>query len=439
MLNEFFVMVFQVLTHVSPAKPSRRPTKDRSCPMTPNTSSNVGEPSQSDFFRHQSEVDVELTGRAHAVVTLNPIQSVNWNLTTTSDSCDFSSLRDRPKNFSMLPRQHLLEVRRDDLMGSAPLASPEILSETSSLASFGSGGGSMRQASGYQRLTSGTARMDPIKQSPLCQPIHQRGYCLMLEPPVDKKGQPMGVNCITLSPLSDVQDVLDRSSDHVDDSIHDETVDREADGDEKCRLIPPVEVICNVGSISDNADHLVGQCNHVTDVEIHTQHSDTTSDDVPTRQSCDFNSAEAASVVGLVGSLDGANMVTSSTVESLELEVKRRSLLHGAPAVTDSDRDSVESGFGRQYLYDDYADHYSPAGRGYPHGLNRSHADCQTPLNIPSLDGSGSYQSASDGNDSESCVLPSGDESYGSCVAIERTKGNEGIGLTLSCPPSVLV
>lgn len=432
---------FQVLTHVSPAKPSRRPTKDRSCPMTPNTSSNVGEPSQSEFLRRQSDMDVELTGR---VVTLNPIQSVNWkNLTTSSDSCDLSIFRERPKNFSLLPRQHLLEVRRDDPASSAPLASPEVLSETSSLASFGSGGGSVRQSSGYQRLTSGTARMDPIKQSPLCQPIHTRGYCLMLEPPVDKKGETMGVNCITLSPLSDVQDVLDRSSDHVDDLTRDEMLDREADGNEESCLIPVVKAVCDAGNVLDGVDHLgdIGQCsNHVADVEVHTQHGgDTTSEDVARRQSCDFNSAEVASVEGLAGSLDGADMVTSSAMESLELEVKRRNLVCGAPALIGSDRDSVESGFGRQYLYDDYADHYSPAGRGYPHGLSHSHANCQASLTIPSLDGSGSYLSASDGNDSEGCLLPSGDESYGSCIAINRTEGNGGIGPVTNCPPSVLV
>ena len=57
----------------------------------------------------------------------------------------------------------------EPLTTQAPLASPEPLSETSSLASYGSDS-FRRQLSGDRRLYSRPAmRMDPIRQSPLCQ------------------------------------------------------------------------------------------------------------------------------------------------------------------------------------------------------------------------------------------------------------------------------
>jgi len=57
----------------------------------------------------------------------------------------------------------------DPLTTQAPLASPEPLSETSSLASFGSDS-FRRQLSGDRRwICRPATRMDPIKQSPLCR------------------------------------------------------------------------------------------------------------------------------------------------------------------------------------------------------------------------------------------------------------------------------
>jgi len=58
----------------------------------------------------------------------------------------------------------------DPLATQAPLASPEPLSETSSLASYGSDS-FRRQLSGDRRWVCRQAvRMDPIRQSPLCRP-----------------------------------------------------------------------------------------------------------------------------------------------------------------------------------------------------------------------------------------------------------------------------
>jgi len=42
---------------------------------------------------------------------------------------------------------------------------------------------------------------------------------------------------------------------------------------------------------------------------------------------------------------------------------------------------SVMNGGARQYLYDDIAGHYSPAGRGYPHGFH--HPQHTSPVTLP--------------------------------------------------------
>ena len=68
----------------------------------------------------------------------------------------------------------------DDLFGLAPLASPETLSESSSLASCGSSGALAGLA--YQRIMSNILppRMDPILQSP-ARSSNSRDCCLYLE------------------------------------------------------------------------------------------------------------------------------------------------------------------------------------------------------------------------------------------------------------------
>jgi len=73
-----------------------------------------------------------------------------------------------------------LPVGVDDWFGLAPLASPETLSESSSLASCGSSGAVV--SVGYQRIMSSIlpTRMDPILQSP-ARSSNSRDCCLYLE------------------------------------------------------------------------------------------------------------------------------------------------------------------------------------------------------------------------------------------------------------------
>lgn len=70
----------------------------------------------------------------------------------------------------------------DDWFGLAPLASPETLSESSSLASCGCGSSGAVAGLGYQRIMSAVLppRMDPILQSP-ARSSNSRDCCLYLE------------------------------------------------------------------------------------------------------------------------------------------------------------------------------------------------------------------------------------------------------------------
>ncbi|ELT97130.1 hypothetical protein CAPTEDRAFT_213882 [Capitella teleta] len=73
-------------------------------------------------------------------------------------------------------RPKTLDLGQEDWLGMAPLASPETLSETSSMDSFGS----KRFSAGYQKLTSSVPRLASIKQSPL-RPTRSDGFATYAE------------------------------------------------------------------------------------------------------------------------------------------------------------------------------------------------------------------------------------------------------------------
>lgn len=353
----------KVLTHVSPTKPSRRPMKQQSCSMTPNSSSNVCDTPHPEFHQPESYLEPEVTGRAVTTLTLS--QPIGWkNMTSPTHVADFSGIgpNDWPKNFSLptTTRQHLIEVRREDLLGLAPLASPEVLSETSSLASFGSGSGSVRQA-GYQRLTSGTGKMDPIKQSPLSHSLHVRGYSLILEPTQsEEEAAPAGR--VVLHPSRDIhRAALVRSSN--------ELYRQTGDGDARDRRA--VVKICAAADARSSArknlaaDGTGGnlccainptRAEHVVEIEVHEQKAS----DLDEFLKSDLGPTDANAAASTP---DGAEFFKNGTPSDC------RSLLCEVHVPVESDRESLESGFERQYLYDGYAGHYSPAGRGYPHGF----------------------------------------------------------------------
>lgn len=364
----------KVLTHVSPTKPSRKPMKQRGCSMTPNSSSNICDPPHSsEFHLQRSDPEPEVTGRAVTALTLSQPISCR-KMASPTDVVEFfaaATTKDRPRNFSALPRQHLIDVRRDDLSGSAPLASPEILSETSSLASFGSGGGSVRQA-GYQRLMSGAGKMDPIKQSPLSHSVHHtRGYSLILEP-VQSKEEKVFANCVVLNPSGGSHRLLTRSSNELYRKTPDLDVRNPPKDDMKICAVAitrsSVDETLPIDSLGKNfstsADSV--RARQHTEIEIH-QHKANSLDEF-------FETAEEPTRI-LNAEDVGEPVLTADAQESSQenSEIGYNSLPCKVHVSNDSDRDSVESGFGRHYLYDGYVGHYSPAGRGYPHGF---HDEC---------------------------------------------------------------
>jgi len=149
-----FCLYSQLATRVCPAKPSRCNPKQAKANHTMSAAGS-------------SELDSSCyTGNAASF-------PVTHGVATAVEQ----SARDVPQDpaIAALKRNFQLDVNwrggghaAELVAAQAPLASPEPLSETSSLASFGSDS-FRRQPSGDRRWLSRPAvRMDPIKQSPLC-------------------------------------------------------------------------------------------------------------------------------------------------------------------------------------------------------------------------------------------------------------------------------
>jgi len=147
---------FQLATRVCPAKPSRCNPKQAKAnhAMSTARANASSEVDSSCYASNMSSFPV-----THGVATAVE-----------------QSARDVPQDpaVTALKRNFQLDVNwrshgAEPMTTQAPLASPEPLSETSSLASFGSDS-FRRQLSGDRRWFSRPAmRMDPIKQSPLCR------------------------------------------------------------------------------------------------------------------------------------------------------------------------------------------------------------------------------------------------------------------------------
>jgi len=143
----------QLATRVCPAKPSRRSLKPpRANHVTTAVPANsVADVDSSCFTGNASSFPV-----THGIAT-----AVEQTVRDVPQDPAVAALK-RSLQLDVNWRGHSVELH-------APLASPEPLSETSSLASYGSDS-FRRQLSGDRRWISRAAvRMDPIKQSPLCR------------------------------------------------------------------------------------------------------------------------------------------------------------------------------------------------------------------------------------------------------------------------------
>jgi len=167
-----FDVLLQVLTRVSPSKPSRKPVK-------PSREQLIGSVDASQFTTEDpTEPDCSLAVDSNVPpVSCEPcvptssddvVDSGNiggWNLEPAA-VLKRHGTAERGLRARSYPPAGKLPVTVDDWFSLAPLASPETLSESSSLASCGSS--SAVAGLGYQRIMSSILppRMDPILQSP---------------------------------------------------------------------------------------------------------------------------------------------------------------------------------------------------------------------------------------------------------------------------------
>lgn len=268
-----------------------------------------------------------------------------------------SSLRDRPcdPTIQALKRSFQLEVRpggsgvrTDDWPQAAPrapLASPEALSETSSLASFGSGsirrqssgagvGGSV--VGGHRRLALNQAmRMDPIRQSPLC-----------------RSSTPPPARLERAASLRNATEGCCRRLDV---------------GDERaCSLTPCPQVQSDASSLASTQDCPASATVQPSQFPV-----------CQTVAEIHHNVDSPMDAVELIPLQVPSRDSLSNFPDRLSLRTIGPGL-EPLPAACSCDVTSaVGSDDGCQYLYDPYIGHYSQAGRGYPHGFNAcsSHTD----------------------------------------------------------------
>ena len=262
--------------------------------------------------------------------------------------------------------------------------SPEVLSETSSLASYGSGGsvkmrGGLMAVGGYQRLTASVARLDPIKQSPL-RPIHCRGYCLLLDATSTRHPDDPGniLGCVVLSPSA--ESLTQSKPSRISDTVDNPTCDSRATNVPDKQIETPVEAFIEHGS-SPQCSPTPFQT--VVNAEVHRNIGTPLSaldvgdemDPLPFFESpgkLDGRKDILAVGPGLFSGDITSGVITDRSDTTALTEATFDGIAPSCTVWATSDTDSrtsVDSAYGQQYLYDPYVGHYSAAGRGYPHGF----------------------------------------------------------------------
>jgi len=338
----YFLIFSQLSTHVCPAKPGRRRPRQ--------AAPNCYVPTVITTPTHQSsDIDSGFVNSApgplpslqpHGVATA---LIVNQLPTLVRDRpCD-PAVQALKRSFQLEVRSGAVGVRGEELshgMLNAPLASPEALSETSSLASFGSGS-IQRQSSGggsfggHRRLTLNQAtRMDPICQSPLCRtstppPVRiertqslrntNEGCCRRVDFNQD--------NCYTTTPFS--QDQPDAGN----------TITAHQLSQDRLNAViassSPSPLCQTIAEVHHNVD------SPTVDIQL-----------MPMKES----SVQA----------EDMNSLAALSLDKPDIS----DLPQNACAVSDTTSTvGSEEGCHCQHLYDSYVGHYSQAGRGYPHGF----------------------------------------------------------------------
>ena len=180
--------------NVGPTKPIRKLTEaERKALLSPDTP-----PSTAGTPPHKLYLETSFTNLnpdpdgSNEVVALHHLSGGNFSGSDPSLSWDYNqgaeaklprAERDnKSKSLPVKQRPGKLDLNGDDWTGLAPLATPETLSDSSSLDSISSKG-SKKHSNGYQRLTQGVDRMEPIQQSPLRHLRFEKGNRYPVPPP----------------------------------------------------------------------------------------------------------------------------------------------------------------------------------------------------------------------------------------------------------------
>ena len=283
-------------------------------------------------------------------------------------------------------RPQTLDVRRDDWLGLAPLASPETLSETSSMDSLGS----KRFSNGYQKLTSSAPKMAPIKQSPLRQ-TRSDGYRCFMEPP-SPVGRSNDSRERDLTGLSLESSVAARSCSSP-------MLYRSPESPERVDISPgqPMAHSTPGNPLSEDplTFHAANHAAALPPIAQSTPLKPPTDQAPPSPETCSvdmsdvetegvFNSTQDSCSLDLgCQPLDSScpHDVTNLTAVGARIQHKVDNiqsqdpykLTYASETLTSEDYvshspDSLTEPPGRPVLYDSVVGHYSPAGRGYPHG-----------------------------------------------------------------------
>lgn len=314
----------KVMVNLGPAKPVRKlPESVRKAQLDQDSPDQDQEAVDSAFvetsFTHTTQSCPNRSSGAFSSVSNSP----SWDYVTplgaepnaNKDSAvEKAKPKVRPCNLELNTGDIDVE---DDLMAGAPLASPETLSDISSVDS-GSWKGSQKSGNGYHRITTGMPTMAPIQQSPLKQgKADGYFYFIPVPSPVDYAETPenefTGLSSVSTAPLAQSTPFKDISRKEEDRGSqrpqrNPEFTSSREQSPERESLLTAEQVLNDNANVNSQDD-----CRIALDDE--------------TLGSCSLNSQ---------------------------------------PYVPHSP-DSPDS-CNNQLLYDSYKGHYSHSGRGYPHG-----------------------------------------------------------------------
>ena len=337
----------QVLINVGPSKPARKlPEAERKALLstneTPESTLDTTPPHklylETSFTNaNPGEVlEAEVLNRSSGAFSIiSDANSLSWDYASPLDverrAQNLEKIERQDRTKSLPPPQHPRPDFKLDLSGNldewsspAPLATPETLSDTSSIDS-GSWKGSRKFTNGYQRLTTGMPTMEPIQQSPL-RTVRSEGYHYFIEAP---------------SPVE-----------------YHESPEREFG-----TLAPPEHSLPQAQSTP-----LKNQITTEVTVESDIPPSK------PPRTNLNFRLNPEVRKEG--GSTDTSfdlsaeedklqeKLTKSDSMNNYKLAFENESIHKGSMEYIRHSPDE----YGNQLVYDTFQGHYSHAGRGYPHG-----------------------------------------------------------------------